>query len=52
MMFFAKHKTEMVSSDEALPGHQSPMPVPERHFVNGRPIRPPFPEGLELDSKH
>src|SRR5947208_15289087 len=47
MMFFAKHKTEMVSSDEALPGRQSPMPVLERHFVNGRPIRPPFPEGLE-----
>ena len=23
------------------------MPVPDRHAVNGRPLEPPFPEGLE-----
>lgn len=23
------------------------MPVPEKHFVNGHPLKPPFPEGLE-----
>ncbi len=23
------------------------MPVPERHFVNGHPLQPPFPQGLE-----
>jgi peptide-methionine (S)-S-oxide reductase len=23
------------------------MPVPERHFVNGNPLTPPFPEGME-----
>jgi len=23
------------------------MPVPERHFVSGAPLQPPFPEGLE-----
>ncbi len=23
------------------------MPVPETHFVNGNPLQPPFPEGLE-----
>ena len=23
------------------------MPVPDKHFVNGNPLKPPFPEGLE-----
>ena len=32
---------------EALPGRAEPMPVPERHFVNGNRLQPPFPEGLE-----
>ena len=30
-----------------MPGRDEPMPVPERHFVNGNPIRPPFAAGLE-----
>lgn len=24
------------------------MPVPNRHYVNGNPLQPPFPEGMEL----
>lgn len=32
---------------EALPGRDAPMPVPERHFVNGHPLQPPFPAGTE-----
>ncbi len=46
-MFFTKHKTEMPAPERALPGRDEPMPVPDRHFVNGNPIAPPFPEGLE-----
>jgi peptide-methionine (S)-S-oxide reductase len=46
-VFFTKHKTEIPSAEDALPGRQTPMPVPERHFVNGRPITPPFPEGTQ-----
>jgi peptide-methionine (S)-S-oxide reductase len=34
------------SPAEALPGRSDPMPVPERHFVNGNRIVPPFPEGM------
>jgi len=34
--------------DESLPGRPDPMPVPERHFVNGARIVPPFPEGSEV----
>jgi peptide-methionine (S)-S-oxide reductase len=30
---------------EALPGREEPMDVPERHFVNGHRIVPPWPEG-------
>jgi peptide-methionine (S)-S-oxide reductase len=33
---------------EALPGRPQPIAVPERHFVNGNRIVPPFPEGTEL----
>src|SRR6188472_1680633 len=31
----------------ALAGRDTPMPVPDRHFVNGRTLTPPFPENLE-----
>jgi peptide-methionine (S)-S-oxide reductase len=33
---------------EALPGRPHPRPVPERHFVSGARIVPPFPEGHEV----
>ena len=33
--------------EQALPGRPNEMPVPAGHFVNGNPIAPPFPEGLE-----
>jgi peptide-methionine (S)-S-oxide reductase len=38
----------MPSPEEALTGRSTRMPVPERHFVNGHPLEPPFPEGLEM----
>ena len=41
-------KTRMISPEDALPGRAEPMAVPEAHFVNGRPLKPPYPEGLEL----
>jgi peptide-methionine (S)-S-oxide reductase len=47
MGFFTKHKTEMPAPGDALPGRATPMPVTEPHFINGRPIVPPFPEGLQ-----
>jgi peptide-methionine (S)-S-oxide reductase len=33
--------------EQALPGRDASMPVPEAHFVNGHQLVPPFPEGLE-----
>ena len=41
-------KASMITAEEALPGRATPMPVPEAHFVSGRPMLPPYPEGLEV----
>jgi peptide-methionine (S)-S-oxide reductase len=46
-MLFGRHKTDMPDENQALAGREGPMPVPDRHFVNGNPLEPPFPEGLE-----
>jgi len=43
----SRKKLEMPSREEALPGRAQKMPVPERHFVNGHRLEPPFPAGLE-----
>jgi peptide-methionine (S)-S-oxide reductase len=47
LIFLKRHKLELPSPEEALPGRDEPMPVPERHYVNGNPLAPPFPAGLE-----
>jgi peptide-methionine (S)-S-oxide reductase len=41
------HKLDLPTAEQALPGRESPMPVPEQHFVNGNPLQGPFPAGLE-----
>lgn len=43
-----RHKTEMPARDKALPGRSTVMPVPAEHFVNGNPLKGPFPQGIEL----
>jgi peptide-methionine (S)-S-oxide reductase len=45
-MFF-KERQRIPSKSEALPGRAERMPVPQAHHVNGHPIAPPFPDGLE-----
>lgn len=47
-MFLNEGKIQMVTPDKALPGRDRPMPVENRHYVNGNPVCPPFPEGMEL----
>ncbi len=47
-MLFSRHKTELITPDRALRGRDDyDFAVPDTHFVNGRPIKPPFPEGLQ-----
>jgi peptide-methionine (S)-S-oxide reductase len=48
MWMLRKKKLEMPGADEVLPGRSRPMPVPERHYVNGHRLAPPYPDGLEL----
>ena len=33
--------------ENTLPGRDTTMPVPDKHFVNGRPLTPPFDDKLE-----
>ena len=47
MLLFRK-TLEMPSPDEALPGRPEPIPTPDTSFTNGRRIKPPFPDGMEL----
>jgi peptide-methionine (S)-S-oxide reductase len=42
-----KDKSRMITAESALPGRERELPVPERHFVLGTPLRPPFPAGFE-----
>ncbi len=41
-------KLTIPSPDAALPGRSTSMPVPAKHYVNGNPLQPPFPAGMEL----
>jgi peptide-methionine (S)-S-oxide reductase len=47
MALFFREKTKMIDSERALPGREVEMPVPERHFVLGTPLKPPFPDGIQ-----
>jgi peptide-methionine (S)-S-oxide reductase len=40
-------KLRLPLPDQALPGRDTEMPVPERHYVNGHPLKPPFPGQLQ-----
>jgi peptide-methionine (S)-S-oxide reductase len=46
-MWWKADKLKIPAREDALPGRAARMPVPPAHFVNGAPLAPPFPEGLE-----
>jgi peptide-methionine (S)-S-oxide reductase len=48
MFAFMQKMTQLLPEASTLPGRREKLPVPERHFVNGNRIVPPFPAGLEL----
>ena len=43
-----KKKLDMPSAADALPGRPNAIPTAETHFVNGRPLKGPYPEGMQL----
>ena len=47
-LFGLGKKLNLPSPKDALPGRSQPMPVPEKHYVNGNPLQGPFPEGTEM----
>jgi peptide-methionine (S)-S-oxide reductase len=47
MLFSARKKIEMPEEATALPGRSEPIPTAETHFVNGKPLKGPYPQGLE-----
>jgi peptide-methionine (S)-S-oxide reductase len=46
-MFFRK-TLELPTADTALPGRDLPLRTADKHFVNGRPLKGPYPEGMQL----
>ena len=46
-MFMFRKKLEMPSAADALPGRATPILTAKAHFVNDRPLKGPYPEGLE-----
>jgi peptide-methionine (S)-S-oxide reductase len=46
-MLFMRKSAVIPSAAEALPGRAQPIPTATTHFVNGRPLQPPYPQGLE-----
>ena len=47
MLQFFRKRPEMPSATDALPGRSTPIPTTETHFVNGNPLKGPYPEGTE-----
>lgn len=47
-MFSLRRKPAPVPAPEdCLPGRETPLPTSSIHYVNGNPIKPPFPETME-----
>ncbi|WP_224704920.1 peptide-methionine (S)-S-oxide reductase MsrA [Devosia aquimaris] len=42
-MFFKTKPSTIPSASEALPGRSTEMPVASNHFVNGQPLKGPYP---------
>ncbi|MCO4317100.1 peptide-methionine (S)-S-oxide reductase MsrA [Phyllobacterium sp. 21LDTY02-6] len=41
-------KTAIPTAEQALPGKDTPIATAQHHFVNGRPLKGPWPENLEV----
>ena len=44
-MFSFRKKLEMPAAGDALPGRATAIPTAPEHFINGHPLRGPYPEG-------
>lgn len=46
-MFFSRKPLDLPTRDTALPGRAMAIPTADTHFVNGRDLNAPAPEGLQ-----
>ena len=46
-MFSFRKKLEMPAAEKALPGRAEPIPTAEKHFISGRLLKGPYPDGME-----
>jgi len=47
-MLFGRKSPELPTAETALAGRPDPIPTERTHFVNGRPLKGPYPEGTRL----
>lgn len=47
MFGFYEKKVVMPTPEVALPGRADPIPTATNHFVNGHPLKGPYPDGFE-----
>jgi peptide-methionine (S)-S-oxide reductase len=47
MLFSRRKRLELPAAGEALAGRAVPIPTAETHFVNGHPLKGPYPAGYE-----
>ena len=47
MFAFMKKMTQLLPANSTLPGRSGAMEVPDKHFINGHPIKGPFPAGMQ-----
>ena len=46
MWFGSSKKLQIPTLEEALPGRDTPLVISGKHFVNGNPLKPPFPDWM------
>jgi len=46
-MLFSRKPASIPDASNTLSGRPEEMPISNRHYVNGNPIKAPFPEGLQ-----
>ncbi|WP_333829751.1 peptide-methionine (S)-S-oxide reductase MsrA [Pararhodobacter sp.] len=46
-MLFSTKQYDMIPASQALPGRPTPIPTADTHFLSGRPLKAPVPEGME-----
>ena len=46
-MLFSTKQYDMIPASQALPGRPTPIPTADTHFLSGRPMKAPVPEGME-----